>query len=222
MFERLKRALEPDHAAGPRPRQPTLETLLPGDVVSIWDIGDCVAQVALDCSEELNGRTTSWRWNLMDEGRMIEVGPDGTTLYPRTLVLHQSSPEFETLTCDPDEGGVLKAFEARVREGTAARNPVLFEVEGATYRVTSTGIFAARAAGPKPADYGTAEVWRDINPAKPGENVYFVLEPTEENPDVVAVLGIWTTHIALLFGKPLTEADIQSIYPRATGETDKP
>jgi hypothetical protein len=222
MFERLKRALEPDHAGGAHVHQPTLETLVPGDVVSIWDVGDCVVQVALDCSEELNGRTTRWRWNLLDEGRMIEVGPDGRTLYTRTLVLHQSAPEFEILTCDPAEGGVLKAFEARVREGTAARNPVLFEVDGGTYRVTSTGIFAAQPAGAGAAGYGQAEVWRDVNPTRPGENVYFVLEPTEENPDVVAVLGIWTTHIALLFGKPLTDADIQSIYPRATGEPGNP
>ena len=108
---------------------------------------------------------------------------------------------------------MLKAFEARVREGTAARHPVLFEHDGKTYRVVSTGTFDARPVGG--SDYTRAEVWRDINPTRPVENVYFELEPTEDDPDVQEALGIWTTHIALLFGKDLRDADIQSIYPRA-------
>jgi hypothetical protein len=216
MFEHLSRALRgaqgSQSAAG---RQPTLETLLPGDVISLWDGGDLVVQTVLDCQEELNQRLTTWRWNLLDEGRMVEVSPDGTFLYGRTVVLHQNSAEFETLTADPEQGGVLKAFEARVRQGTAARNPVLFEFEGATYRVTATGCFAARPIG---TPYPRLEVWRDIDPTKPGENVYFVLEPTDEaaaKPEESVVLGIWTTHIALLFGGELKEADVQAIYPRA-------
>ena len=32
------------------------------------------------------------------------------------------------------------------------------------------------------------------------------------------VLGIWTSHIALLFGRPLKAGDIQTIYPRAEQE----
>jgi hypothetical protein len=219
MFDHLNRAirdaLDPQPAA---PRQPTLDNLLPGDVVSLWDGGDAVVQCVLDCREELNGRITTWRWNLLDEGRMLETSPDGTFLYGRSVVLHQNSAEFETLTCDPEEGGVLKAFEARVRLGTAARQPVLFEYEGLPYRVTATGTFDARPLGG--TGYPRAEVWRDINPTNPGDNVYFVLEPTDETAVKAGesvVLGIWTTHIALLFGGELKEADVQSIYPGPTG-----
>src|SRR5918911_1709190 len=223
MFNRLNRAihqaLDPDKVAPGQARQPTLDSLLPGDVVSLWDGGDAVVQSVLECREELNGRETVWRWNLLDESRVLEVSPEGNVLYARTVVFHQDSAEFETLTSDPDQGGVLKAFEARVREGTAARHPVLFEYGGATYRVVSTGVFEARPVGVPsfaPGAYSNQEVWRDINPSNPGENVYFELEPTQTGPgDDTEVLGVWTSHIALLFGKPLTGADIQSIYPRA-------
>src|ERR671931_555137 len=140
MFNRLNRALhqalDPDKMPA-QLRQPTVETLLPGDVVSLWDGGDAVVQTVIECSEELNERDTVWRWNLLDEGRMLSVAPEGNVLYTRTVVFHQDSAEFETLTCDPEQGGVLKAFEARVREGTAARHPTLFEFEGKVYRVLS-------------------------------------------------------------------------------------
>jgi len=222
MFDRLNRALQgaldPDKT-NPRLRQPTLETLLPGDVVSMWDYGDAVVQAVLECREELNGRVTEWRWNTLDDGRMLSVAPEGNVLYERTLVLHQDSAEFETLTCDPAQGGVLKAFEARVREGTAARNPTLFEFEGRVYRVLSTGIFDARPVGGR--TFPNAEVWRDINPTNPGDNVYFELEPTEEvaaGESGAEVLGIWTSHIALLLGRDLKPADVQSIYPRSEQE----
>ena len=219
MFDRLNRVLQqhldPNRPL-PQPRQPTLETLLPGDVVSFWDGGDNVVQAVLECREELNGRQTVWRWNLLDEGRVLEVSPEGNTLYERTVVLHQSSPEFETLTADPEQGGVLKAFEARVRQGIAARNPTLFEYDGGVYRVVSTGIFDARPVGQ--LAFPTLEVWRDVNPSNPGDNVYFELEPTQDSPDDTTpheVLGIWTSHIALLFGRALKAGDIQTIYPRA-------
>jgi hypothetical protein len=219
MFNRLKRdlqqALDPDKP-GPQARQPTLEALLPGDVVSFWDGGDNVVQAVLECSEELNGRQTVWRWNLLDEDRILEVTPEATTLYERSVVLHQDSAEFETLTTSPEQGGVLKAFEARVREGIAARNPTLFEFESRAYRVVSTSVFDAKAIGQ--TGYPNRPVWRDINPTDPGENVYFELEPTEETPNDTTdseVLGIWTSHILLLFGRPLRAGDIQAIYPRA-------
>jgi hypothetical protein len=223
MFNRLNRALQqaldPDKVQTGQVRQPTLESLEPGDVVSLWEGGDAVVQAVLECREEVNGRETTWRWNLLDEARMLSVAPEGNVLYTRTLVFHQASEAFETLTCEPEQGGVLKAFEARVREGSAARNPVLFEHDGKPYRVVSTGVFDARPVGVPshtPGAYSRAEVWRDINPSNPGDNVYFELEPTDAAPgDDTEVLGVWTSHIALLFGKPLTGADIQSIYPHA-------
>jgi hypothetical protein len=219
MFDRINRALQqhldPNRPL-PNPRQPTLESLLPGDVVSFWDGGDGVVQAVLECREELNRRETVWRWNILDEGRVLEVTPEGTTLYERTAVLHQTSAEFEVLTADPEQGGVLKAFEARVREGTAARNPTLFQYASSVYRVVSTGIFEARPVAQR--GYPNLEVWRDINPDNPGDNVYFELEPTEDVAEGATgsdVLGIWTTHIALLFGRPLKAGDIQTIYPRS-------
>jgi len=223
MFNRLNRALQqaldPNKPA-PQPRQATVDSLLPGDVVSLWDGGDHVVESVLDCREELNQRVTSWRWNLLDEGQMLEATPEGNTLYTRTVILHQDSPEFETLTADPDQGGVLKAFEARVRQGIAARNPTLFEYEGRMFRVVSTGIFGAQAVAQ--AGYPNATVWRDINPSNAGDNVYFELEPTVDVPpgdtSPSEVLGIWTSHIALLFGRPMKNADIQTIYPRAEQE----
>jgi hypothetical protein len=222
MFDRIKRdlqqAFDPSKPASQRP-QPTVDTLLPGDVVSLWDAGDHVVQAVLECREELNGRQTVWHWNVLDEGRLLEATPEGNTLFERTVILHQDSAEFETLTSDPDQGGVLKAFEARVRQGIAARNPTLFEFEGRVFRVVSTGIFDARPIGQ--FGYPNLDVWRDVNPSNPGDNVYFELEPTEDTPgndSASEVLGVWTSHIALLFGRPLKPADVQSIYPRAEPE----
>jgi hypothetical protein len=219
MFNRLNRALQQHLDPNRLPaqgRQPTTEDLLPGDVISFWDGGDNVVQAVLHCREELNRRETAWRWNILDEGKVLEVTPEGTTLYERTVVLHQNTAEFETLTADPEQGGVLKAFEERVREGIAARNPTLFEYGGNVYRVVSTGIFDARCAG---ADtFPNLEVWRDINRENAADNVYFELEPTEDLPEGSSgseVLGIWTSHIALLFGRPLKPGDIQTIYPRS-------
>lgn len=222
MFDRLKRdlqqAFDPDRGTPRQRPQPTVETLLPGDVVSFWGGDDHVVQAVLECREELNRRETVWRWNLLDEGGMLSAAPEGSTLYRRTAVLHQDSAEFETLTADPEQGGVLKAFEARVRQGTAARNPTLFEFEGRVFRVVSTGIFDARAIGQ--TGFPRLDVWRDINPNNPGDNVYFELEPTvdEAGDEESEVLGIWTSHIALLFGRPLKPGDIQTIYPRAEEE----
>jgi hypothetical protein len=219
MFDRLNRALQQHldpNRTSPQLRQPTIDSLLPGDVVSFWDGGDSVVQAVLECREELNGRETTWRWNILDEGRVLEITPEANTLYERTAILRQTSPEFEMLTADPEQGGVLKAFEARVRQGIAARNPTLFEYGGSVYRVVSTGIFAASSVGA--AGYPNLDVWRDINPDNPGDNVYFELEPTEDVPEGDSgseVLGIWTTHIGLLFGRTLRAADVQTIYPRS-------
>ena len=216
MFDRLNRALQqrldPDKSA-PQLRQPTLENLLPGDVVSFWDGGDHVVQDVLECREELNQRVTTWRWNVLDEDRVIETTPEGNTLYERSVVLRQTSPEFEMLTAGAEQGGALTAFEARVRQGIAAREPTLFEYEGKVYRVVATSVFDARAIGQ--AAYPELPVWRDINPSNAADNVYFELEPTEEDADVSEVLGIWTSHILLLFGRPIKAGDVQSIYPRS-------
>ena len=66
----------------------------------------------------------------------------------------------------------------------------------------STGTFAARASG-KPL----GEVLRDVSP-EAGENVYFEAEADSGDH----LLGVWTTHIALLVGRPLGLTDVDAVY----------
>ena len=51
MFNRLNRALQQalDPSKPVQVRQPTVDSLLPGDVVSLWDAGDHVVEAVLDC-----------------------------------------------------------------------------------------------------------------------------------------------------------------------------
>ena len=56
MFDRLGRALQQHldpNRTPPQLRQPTIESLLPGDVVSFWDGGDSVVTAVLECREAL-------------------------------------------------------------------------------------------------------------------------------------------------------------------------
>ncbi|HLH23982.1 MAG TPA: hypothetical protein VK066_15775 [Chloroflexota bacterium] len=200
------RSEHPDdpQAAAPAAREPTVETLRPGDAVSFWDGEDSIVDTVLQCEEQLGGRRTQWRWNLLRGGRMLETAPDGNVLYTSSEVLYQGSAPFEQLTGDPSVGGVLKTFEARVRAGTAGSNPVFYEHQGKQFQVRSTGTFSARPIGSPPA----GEVWRDLSD-DPSQNVYFELDA----PDGTQGLGVWTTHILLLIGEPLKTTDIRAIYP---------
>jgi hypothetical protein len=188
----------------PPPREPTVETLRPGDAISFWDGEDAIVDCVLECEEQLGSRRTRWRWNLLRGGRMLETAPDGNVLYPTSVVLYQGTAPFEQLTGEPAVGGTLKTFEARVRAGTVGSNPVFFDHEGHHFQVRSTGTFGATPLGPPP----TAEVWRDLAD-DPNQNVYFEMDA----PDGTQALGIWTTHILLLVGEPLKSTDIRSIYP---------
>src|SRR2546423_13839575 len=95
MFDRLnrslQRALDPDKT-GAQGRQPTLETLLPGDVVSMWDYGDAVVQAVLECREELNRRVSEWRWENLGEGRQHSTAPQGKTPCEPPPRPHPGSP----------------------------------------------------------------------------------------------------------------------------------
>src|SRR5919206_307393 len=97
--------------------------------------------------------------------------------------LHQAlDPDGSKVQSGQVRQPTLESLEPGVREGSAARHPVLFESQGKPYRVVSTGVFDARPAGVPsytPGAYSKAEVWRDINPTNPGDNVYFELEPTD-------------------------------------------
>ena len=188
-----------------RPREPTLETLRPGDAIAFGDGGNALVTSILDCREEVGSRSSAWRWNFLDDGKLLEAAPDGNLLYDRQEIAYQGESKFQSLVADPEQGGALKLFEQRVRAGAAASSPTFFEHDGQQFKVKSTGTFAARASG-KPL----GEVFRDVG-TQPGDNVYFEAEADSGDQ----LLGVWTTHIALLVGRPLGLTDIDSIYAGA-------
>jgi len=131
-------ALDPSKPLG-QAREPDRRNPAAGDVVSFWDGGDSIVQARAGVGQ-----------------RGLERPPDqsGAGIYSTETACSMSHPkvrhyssarsfspgfraEFETLTTSPENGGALKAFEARVREGIAARNPTLFEYDGGgrVYRV---------------------------------------------------------------------------------------
>jgi len=191
------------------PRQPTVEDLRPGDAISFWDGADEVVESVVIGREELGGRASTWRWTILAGGRVIEVAPDANVLYSPGTVFQQGSEPYYSLTADQDAGGALKAFEARVRDESIAKNPVGVALQGKQWTVESTGTFNASYVGPAPKD----EVWRDIS-TNPADNVYFELHTADGD----VALGIWTSHILLLEGRPLEETDIQNLYPGPTEE----
>jgi len=203
MFRRARRVLAREQPS-PALRQPTLDDLRPGDAISFWDGQDDVVESVVQSREELGGRTSTWRWVVLSSGHVLEVAPDTNALYDQSTVLQQGSEPFYALTTEPEHGGALKTFEARVRDESIAREPVSVTLDGKQWSVESTGTFMAAYLGPPPEQ----EVWRDISES-PSDNVYFELRGEDHS----SALGIWTTHILLLQGRPLEESDIQSLYP---------
>jgi hypothetical protein len=205
MFDRMREAL----SGKKKKEEPVVvrctETpadLQRGDVIVFWDTGDAVVTATLDCWENLGGRQTSWRWLHLSSGAVLETLGGGTLIYEKTDIIHQGTVAFQRLTGSAEQEGVLQAFEARVREGTVATDPVSFRMDEAAYRVTSTGTFLCERVGPL-----TGEVWRDISDDE-GQNVYFRMQSSEG----AEVLGIWTTHIALLTGRTLKPSEIKGLY----------
>jgi hypothetical protein len=90
-----------------------------------------------------------------------------------------------------------------VRAGTVASDPLTFEHAGLTFHMRSTGTFEATSRGKQ-----LGEVWADMSP-QAGDNVYFEAEAQSGEQ----LLGVWTTHIVLLVGRPLGLTDIDAIYP---------
>jgi hypothetical protein len=187
-----------------------LEDLLPGDAVSFWDGDDQVVESVVECRENLGGRTTTWRWVVLGGGRVLETAPEGNVLYVGETVFHQGTVPFDTLVAETDGGGALKTFEARVRDGLIARNPVSVDLGERSWTIESTGTFAVTYRGTPPR----REVWRDISGTS-SDNVYFELR----GADGEIGLGIWTTHILILEGRALEETDIRDLYPGATEAT---
>lgn len=197
-FERImKRRMDAGHTSAPREATPN--TLRPGDAIMAWNGDDRLVQTVLECAEHVNGRETDWRWLLLDGNTLLEVAPSHTTYYNESDMIYQGSLEFLRLVGDQD--GLLRVFEARVRDGSLPLNPVTFEHGGASYQINSTGTFVVgRSEGAALA----GEVWRDITPNE-GDNVYVKLT----GPQGSKLLGIWTTHIALLKGQEVGPGDLR-------------
>jgi hypothetical protein len=201
---RARVSAPPTHPALPQPTTPA--ALGPGDVLTFWDGRAAIVTTALDCTEELHGRATRWRWLLLDDGRVLQVMGDALTLFERSELVPQGTPAFYRFTAPPEAGGLLRQFEERVRSGTAALEPVRWQGDDGAYTLRSTGTFRAHVAGAAPG-----AVWADIAD-DPAENVYFTFEGYGGAVDGVVGLGIWTTHILLLFGRPLPPADVVGCY----------
>jgi hypothetical protein len=196
---------QPTPAAGV-PITPDLGALKPGDAVSFWDGTDCVVLGSLDCRELVAGRATEWRWVFLGGNRLLELMPHGQALYDRSA-LHRQGGEFYELLVG--RGGVLKRFEANVREGIA-HEPVLVKVGDVDYRVCSTGTFAATRVGQLPAE---GEVWSDVS-QNPDDNVYFKLVRADDADPKDVVLGVWTTHIAILHGRTIDRSEITNVFAK--------
>lgn len=201
LLGRFERIMKQRHDAGNStpPRETTPTTLRPGDAIMAWNGDDRLVQTVLECEEQLNGRATDWRWILLDGETLLEVATGRTVYYHQTEVINQGTVEFPRLVGDQD--GLLRVFEARVRDGSIAMNPVTFEHGGAAYQINSTGTFAVvRSDGAAI----TSEVWRDITPNE-GDNVYTKLT----GPQGSKALAVWTTHIAFLTGQEVGPADLR-------------
>ena len=188
-------------------REPTLETLRPGDAIAFGDGSNGLVESVVEVREEVGPRTSTWHWSFLDDGKLLEAAPDGNVLYDRSEIAFQGSELFQQLVAEAGQGGILKLFEQRVRAGTVGSNPVTFEHDGLTFHLRSTGTFSAVVSG-KPL----GEVLRDISP-QASENVYFEAEAQSGEQ----LLGVWTSHIVLLVGQPLGVTDVDAIYPGTEG-----
>lgn len=204
MLDRFGRIMRQRHEQPGTPQPTTPQTLMPGDAMILQDGRDFLVRVALDCEEQLEDHTARWRWILLDDGSLLEVRRQAMDLYGPPDLLYQGTPSFIQLTGGSTQHGLLKVYEARVREGTAATLPVLYEHADLQYRIHETGTFRATWNG-----MTDAEVWSDVS-QNAGDNVYFRLKAVDGREG----LGIWTSHIALFSGAPLTRVDIKGLYSR--------
>jgi len=179
-----------------------VETLQPGDVLALWDGKEVLVERVVECQETLPTRVTRWRWVFLEAGQLLGVTPAGNTLYADTKVLKQGTAPYEELAAGAEQGGILKTFEARVQNRSVGRDPVFWDFEGQRYQIQATGTFSA----PDQA-FPQTEVWREVS-VDEGQNVYFRMV----GPEAAQVLGIWTSHIALLVGRVLTRTDVREIY----------
>ena len=181
-----------------------LAGLAPGDAISFWGEGNRLVSCVFDCGEGIGEQRYTWHWIFLDDGSLVESSADGWWRYTEHEILPQGSPRYAALV---GHDGALEQFEARVRNDTVHDDPVLVELQGRPYRVTSTGTVGVARHGEPPR----LSPWqRFVSEAE--ENVYFSLVCTED--EEAGVLGIWTSHVCLSFGRPLSQSDVDGIYHR--------
>jgi hypothetical protein len=196
MERMMKQRREAGHMGPVRDVSPA--TLQPGDALMAWNGDDRLVQTALECAEHLNGRETDWRWLLLDGDTALEVTASHTVYYSTSEVIYQGTAEFLRLVGDQD--GLLRTFEARVRDGSNALNPVFYEHASDRWQINSTGTFVVGSS----AGAALPEVWRDVTPNE-GDNVYAKFTGSQGTK----ALAVWTTHLVLLTGQEVGPSDLR-------------
>ncbi len=174
----------------------------PGDAIDFWGEGHRVVTCVLECSERIGMREYAWRWSFLDDGSIVEASLDGQWRYAEHEIVPQGSALFSDLV---GSKGLLEQFEARVRDDSVGDNPLFIELRSKRYKVTSTGTVAPKRRGEAPKLGPWAQFVKN-----PDENVYFSLVAAEDEND--GVLGVWTSHVCLSFGKPISETDVNAVY----------
>ena len=178
--------------------------LEPGDAISFWGEGNRLVTCVFDCAEGIGERSYTWRWLFLDDGSLMELSADGQWRYGEHEIIPQGSPRYAELV---GTGGALEQFESRVRNDTVHDDPVVVELRGRSYQVTATGTVAVVRNGDAPRLSPWTQFVKNTD-----DNIYFSLVAADDEND--GVLGIWTAHVCLSFGKPIAESDIDGIYPR--------
>jgi hypothetical protein len=195
----------PDSGASREASSEDLASLAPGDAISFWGEGNRLVSCVFDCGEGIGEQRYTWHWIFLDDGSLVESSADGWWRYTEHEILPQGSPRYAALV---GRDGALEQFEARVRNDTVHDDPVLVQLQGRPFRVTSTGTVEVARHGEPPR----LSPWQRFVP-KAEENVYFSLVCTED--EEVGALGIWTSHVCLSFGRPISQSDVDGIYHRA-------
>jgi hypothetical protein len=184
--------------------EPDISGVAPGDAISFWGEGNRLVTCVFDCSEGIGDRQYTWRWIFLDDGSLVEDSADGWWRYAEHEIIPQGSGRFAALA---GSGGALEQFETRVRNDTVHDDPVVVELQGRRYRVTSTGTVSIVRRGDAPR----LGPWRQFVANVP-DNVYFSLVAEED--EASGVLGLWTSHICLSFGRPVSRSDVDGVYHR--------
>lgn len=197
--------------AGPRPRFTTDGAIpatagipvAPGDLVRFPDGRRRHVTTTFACHDPAGG--ARWWWSFLDDGTVLDQAATGDWHHARHEILPLSAAFARELV---GPNGYLEDFEAHVRSG--ARAPaVSVPHAGRQWHVATTGVVVATHAGEDAPLPG----WSMLGRGAPGiPDVWFALEdrarPTQ------AVIGIWTDHVALAWGRRLLPRRSRARSPR--------